>query len=45
MNILYYPYINLPNTEWTIRALLYYDTSALSYRLNISLNLSDMSLS
>lgn len=25
MNMLYYPYINLPNTEWTIRALLYYD--------------------
>lgn len=24
-NILYYPYINLPNTDWTIRALLYYD--------------------
>lgn len=25
MNLLYYPYINLPDTEWTIRALLYYD--------------------
>lgn len=24
-NLLYYPYINLPNTDWTIRALLYYD--------------------
>ncbi len=24
-NLLYYPYINLPNTNWTIRALLYYD--------------------
>lgn len=24
-NILYYPCINLPNTDWTIRALLYYD--------------------
>lgn len=25
MNLLYYPYINLPDTEWTIRTLLYYD--------------------
>lgn len=25
-NLLYYPYINLPKTDWTIRALLYYDT-------------------
>ncbi len=24
-NLLYYPYINLPKTDWTIRALLYYD--------------------
>ena len=24
-NLLYYPYINLPNTDWAIRALLYYD--------------------
>ena len=24
-NLLYYPYINLPKTNWTIRALLYYD--------------------
>ena len=24
-NILYYPYINLPRTNWTIRSLLYYD--------------------
>jgi hypothetical protein len=24
-NLLYFPYINLPNTEWTIRNLLYYD--------------------
>lgn len=23
--ILYYPYINLPRTEWTLRTLLYYD--------------------
>jgi hypothetical protein len=25
-NILYYPYINLPRTDWTIRTLLYYET-------------------
>ncbi len=25
-HLLYYPYINLPRTEWTLRALLYYDT-------------------
>jgi hypothetical protein len=25
-NILYYPYINLPPTDWTIRTLLYYKT-------------------
>ena len=25
-NILYYPYINLPRTDWTLRTLLYYDT-------------------
>lgn len=24
-NILYYPYINLPRTDWTLRTLLYYD--------------------
>lgn len=24
-DLLYYPYINLPKTNWTIRALLYYD--------------------
>lgn len=24
-NLLYYPYINLPDTDWTVRALLYYD--------------------
>lgn len=24
--ILYFPYINLPKTDWTIRTLLYYDT-------------------
>lgn len=24
-NLLYYPYINLPKTDWTIRTLLYYD--------------------
>lgn len=24
-NILYYPYINLPETNWTLRALLYYE--------------------
>ena len=24
-NLLYYPYINLPQTDWTIRTLLYYD--------------------
>lgn len=24
-NLLYYPYINLPDTDWTIRAMLYYD--------------------
>ena len=24
--ILYYPYINLPKTDWTIRTLLYYDS-------------------
>lgn len=24
-SLLYYPYINLPKTDWTIRALLYYD--------------------
>ncbi len=23
--ILYYPYINLPKTDWTLRTLLYYD--------------------
>ena len=25
MNILYYPEINIPRTEWAIRAFLYYD--------------------
>ncbi|WP_413998112.1 kinase [Flavobacterium sp. W1B] len=25
-DILYYPYINLPRTDWTLRSLLYYDT-------------------
>ena len=25
-NILYYPYINLPRTDWTLRTLLYYQT-------------------
>lgn len=24
-NLLYYPYINLPRTDWTLRALIYYD--------------------
>lgn len=24
-NLLYYPSINLPDTDWTIRTLLYYD--------------------
>jgi hypothetical protein len=24
-NLLYYPYINIPNTDWTARVLLYYD--------------------
>lgn len=24
-NILYYPYINVPNNDWTVRTLLYYD--------------------
>lgn len=24
-SLLYYPYINLPKNNWTIRALLYYD--------------------
>ena len=24
-SLLYYPYINLPENDWTIRALLYYD--------------------
>ncbi|MBS1587162.1 MAG: kinase [Bacteroidetes bacterium] len=24
-NILYYPYINVPRTDWTLRTLLYYD--------------------
>lgn len=24
-NILYYPYINIPRTDWTLRTLLYYD--------------------
>ena len=23
--LLYYPYINLPETNWTVRVLLYYD--------------------
>ena len=27
-NLLYYPNINLPRTDWTIRALLYYDNIA-----------------
>lgn len=25
-NLLYYPYINIPKTDWTVRTLLYYDT-------------------
>ncbi len=25
-NLLYYPYINLPRTDWTLRTLLYYDS-------------------
>lgn len=25
-NLLYYPYINVPRTDWTLRTLLYYDT-------------------
>lgn len=25
-NLLYFPYINLPKNEWTIRSLIYYDT-------------------
>lgn len=25
-DILYYPYINVPRTDWTLRTLLYYDT-------------------
>lgn len=24
-NLLYYPYINVPRTDWTLRTLLYYD--------------------
>lgn len=24
-NLLYYPHINLPNSAWTIRAILYYE--------------------
>lgn len=24
-NILYYPYINIPRTDWTVRTLLYYN--------------------
>ena len=28
MNILYYPEINIPRTEWAIRAFLYYDEVA-----------------
>jgi hypothetical protein len=27
-DILYYPYINVPKSKWTLRALLYYDTVA-----------------
>lgn len=27
-NLLYYPYINVPKTDWLIRALLYYDNIA-----------------
>lgn len=27
-NLLYYPYINLPKTDWAVRALLYYDNVA-----------------
>jgi hypothetical protein len=23
--LLYFPYINLPNTDWTVRTLLYYE--------------------
>jgi len=31
-HLLYYPYINLSRTEWTLRALLYYDTVGRSSR-------------
>ena len=27
-NLLYYPYINIPKTDWTVRSLLYYDQIA-----------------
>lgn len=40
MNILYYPEINIPRTEWAIRAFLYYDEVAAivpyKYGTNIS---------
>ena len=25
-NLLYYPYINIPRTDWSTRSLLYYET-------------------
>ena len=42
MNLLYYPYINLPDTEWTIRTLLYYDNVSSIVRPNTFMNRSDM---
>lgn len=37
MNILYYPEINIPRTEWAIRAFLYYDEVAaiVPYKYNM----------
>ena len=40
MNILYYPEINIPRTEWAIRAFLYYDEVAaiVPYKYNMEPN-------
>lgn len=37
MNILYYPEINIPRTEWAVRAFLYYDEVAaiVPYKYNM----------
>ena len=42
MNILYYPEINIPRTEWAIRAFLYYDEVAaiVPYKYNMEPNVS-----